>query len=180
MNRSKILGLIGNVLDLIFQVVLIVAIVYAVVQGAKRCYDYGYRVYTEPAMSAGDGREVTVTVPAGFNAKELGELFEENGLTRDWILLVLQYYGSEYREDMKAGTYTFNTSMTADEMFAMMAGEGVEVLEGSETEVGTSDSESDVEEVPLENAGTEGAEDAGAAEDTTQAGTEGAGAGVTP
>ncbi len=68
------------------------------------------------------GKDVTITVPLDFSAKELAELFEEKGLTRDWMLLFLQYYGSEYREDMVGGTYTLNTSMTAEEMFAVMAG----------------------------------------------------------
>ena len=41
-----------------------------------------------------------------FEAMELGKLFETKGLTRDSKLLALQYYCSEYREDIKGGTYT--------------------------------------------------------------------------
>ncbi len=123
MSGSKWLDLVGNVFDIIFRLALIIAVIYIIYTGATRCYDLGYRVYTEPAMSSEvTGKDVTITVPLDFSAKELAELFEEKGLTRDWMLLFLQYYGSEYREDMVGGTYTLNTSMTAEEMFAVMAG----------------------------------------------------------
>jgi UPF0755 protein len=123
MSGSKLLDLVGNVFDIIFRLALIIAVIYIIYTGAAKCYDYGYRVFTEePVATAGAGKDVTITVPLDFSAKELGELFEEKGLTRDWILLVLQYYGSEYREDMKGGTFTLNTGMTAEEMFAVMAG----------------------------------------------------------
>jgi UPF0755 protein len=123
MSGSKLLDLVGNVFDIIFRLALIIAIIYAIYTGAAKCYDYGYRVFTEPPVSStAIGKDVTITVPLDFSAKELGQLFEEKGLTRDWILLVLQYYGSEYREDMTGGTFTLNTGMTAEEMFAVMAG----------------------------------------------------------
>ena len=111
-----------SVLDMVFRVAMWVIIVYFVVKGATRCYDLGYRVFTEEAVAPeGYGREVTVEVPVDFNAKELGELFESKGLSRDAILFALQYYASEYREGVKGGTYTFNTDQTAEEMFAQMA-----------------------------------------------------------
>lgn len=99
-----------------------VVIVYFVIKGATRCYDLGYRVFTEDPMAPeGYGREVTVEIPVDFTAKELGELFEEKGLSRDSILFALQYYASEYREGVKGGTYTFSTDQTAEDMFAQIA-----------------------------------------------------------
>ena len=111
-----------SVLDMVFRVVMWVIIVYFVIKGATRCYDLGYRVFTEEAVSPkGYGREVTVEIPVDFNAKELGELFESKGLTKDSILFALQYYASEYREGVKGGTYTFSTDQTAEEMFAQIS-----------------------------------------------------------
>ncbi|MBP8967733.1 MAG: hypothetical protein KBG42_00460 [Lachnospiraceae bacterium] len=122
MNKKKAMFLSLSVLDMVFRVVMWVIIVYFVVKGATRCYDLGYRVFTEePVAPVGYGREVTVEVPVDFNAKELGELFEEKGLSRDAILFAIQYYASEYREGVKGGTYTFSTDQTAEEMFAQMA-----------------------------------------------------------
>ncbi len=130
MNRSKsekmemagkVLSVVGNIFDAVINILLVVGIVYVIYKSAFTCYDYGYRVYTEEAVSSGEGREVTLVIPVDFTAKELGELFENNGLSKDHILCTLQYYCSEYREDIKGGTYTLNTNMTVDEMFCSIA-----------------------------------------------------------
>ncbi len=122
MNKRKVLFLSLSVLDMVFRVAMWVIIVYFVVKGATRCYDLGYRVFTEePIALQGYGRDVMVEVPVDFNAKELGELFESKGLSRDSILFALQYYASEYREGVKGGTYVFSTEQTAEEMFQQMA-----------------------------------------------------------
>lgn len=122
MNKKKAMFLSFSVLDIVFRVVMWVVIVYFVIKGATRCYDLGYRVFTEEPMAPeGYGREVTVEIPVDFTAKELGELFEEKGLSRDSILFALQYYASEYREGVKGGTYTFSTDQTAEDMFAQIA-----------------------------------------------------------
>jgi len=111
-----------SVLDMVFRVAMWVIIIYFVIKGASRCYNLGYRVFTEdPIAPEGYGKEVTVEIPVDFNAKELGELFESKGLSRDSLLFALQYYASEYREGVKGGTYTFSTEQTAEEMFEQIA-----------------------------------------------------------
>ena len=122
MNKKKAMFLSFSVLDMIFRVAMWVIIVYFVVKGATRCYDLGDRVFTEEPMAPeGYGREVTVEIPVDFSAKQLGELFEEKGLTRDSLLFAIQYYASEYRDGVKGGTYTFRTDQTAEDMFEQMS-----------------------------------------------------------
>ncbi len=122
----RILGVVGNIIDTLLQVLLIIVIVYIIYRGAHIAYDYGYRVFTEKPMALSVGREVEITVPVDFNALELGELFETKGLTRDSKLLALQYFCSEYREYVKGGTYTLSTTMTAEEMFESIADINIE------------------------------------------------------
>ncbi|MCR5619865.1 MAG: hypothetical protein K6F65_07160 [Lachnospiraceae bacterium] len=122
MSRKKTLFLSLSVLDMVFRIAMWVIIIYFVIKGATRCYNLGYRVFTEePIASEGYGKEITVEIPMDFSAKELGELFESKGLSRDSILFALQYYASEYREGVKGGTYTFSTEQTAEEMFQQIA-----------------------------------------------------------
>ena len=47
---------------------------------------------------------------------------EAKGLIRDKWLFFLQYYCSEYRKEIKPGTYVLRSTMTAEDMFAVMAG----------------------------------------------------------
>ncbi|MCQ2493053.1 MAG: hypothetical protein MJ104_00505 [Lachnospiraceae bacterium] len=118
---GKILSVVGNIFDAVINILLVVGIIYVIYKSAFTCYDYGYRIYTEAPVSTGEGREVTLVIPVDFTAKELGELFANNGLSNDHILCMLQYYASEYREDIKGGTYTLNTNMTVEEMFEKIA-----------------------------------------------------------
>ena len=113
--------LIGVVISAILKLVVAVVVVYVVYQGAMTCYSYGYRIFTEPAVSSGTGRVVTITLKEDATATELGELFAEKGLVKDAKLFALQYMFSEYRKDLIPGTYELSTAMTAEEMMEVMA-----------------------------------------------------------
>ena len=113
-------NLIVAVLGAIFRVVVAIAAVYIIYQGAILCYNYGYRIFTEPAVSAGEGRTVTVAITDDMSPKEIGQLFENKGLVRDARLFMLQYYLSEYVKDVKPGVFELSTSMTAEEMMEAM------------------------------------------------------------
>ena len=113
-------NLIMAVLGAIFRVVVAIAAVYIIYQGAILCYNYGYRIFTEPAVSAGEGRTVTVAITDDMSPKEIGQLFENKGLVRDARLFMLQYYLSEYIKDVKPGVFELSTSMTAEEMMEAM------------------------------------------------------------
>lgn len=104
----------------IFRVVVAVLAVFLIYRGAVLCYDYGYRIFTEPAISSGEGRTVTVTVTEDMSASDIGKLFESKGLVKEAGLFTLQYYLSEFRADVKPGTFELSTSMTAEEMMEAM------------------------------------------------------------
>lgn len=114
-------NIIISVAGVIFRVAVIVLAVYFIYQGAMLSYDYGYRIFTEPAVSSGEGRTVTVAVTEDMSASDIGKLLANKGLIRDAKLFVLQYYLSEYRKDVKPGVFEMSTSMTAEEMMAVMA-----------------------------------------------------------
>lgn len=116
------------VLSLILKVVVMIFLVVAVYRMAQTAYDYGYRVFEEPPMST-VGREVTVTITKDMSPKKMGELFYSKGLIRDEKLFWLQYYASEYREDLKSGDFVLSTAMTVEEMMKVMTEEPVVVQE---------------------------------------------------
>lgn len=114
-------NLVGKVFGTIFRLGCTVLAVFVIYQGALTCYDFGYRIFMEPAVSSGEGRTVTVTIPKGMSAQEMGELFQKKGLINDANLFVLQYYLSEFRKDIQPGTFDLSTAMTAEEMMEVMA-----------------------------------------------------------
>ena len=122
-------SMVAAVFGAIIRVLAAILIIYVIYNAALACYDYGYRIFTEPAVSQGTGREVTVTITAEMSPSDIGKLFESKGLVRDWRLFAMQYLLSENREDVAPGTFVLSTSMTAEEMMAAMVPEQREVRE---------------------------------------------------
>lgn len=117
----KAWNIVSAVVGAIIRAAVAIAVVYLIYRGAVICYDYGYRIFTEPAISSGEGRTVTVAVTEEMSPSDIGTLLENKGLIRDKYLFVLQYYLSEYREDVKPGVFELSTSMTAEDMMKVMA-----------------------------------------------------------
>lgn len=113
--------LVSAVLGTILKVIVAIAVIFVVYTGASTCYDYGYRIFTEPAVALGEGRTVTVTVTKEMSPLDIGESFLEKGLVRDAKLFALQYLFSEYYKEVQPGTFELSTSMTAEEMMEVMA-----------------------------------------------------------
>lgn len=119
------INIVSAVAGTLVRVVVMILVVYLIYRGANLCFVYGYRVFAEPAMTTGEGRTVTVTVTKEMSPLEIGKLFESKGLVRDARLFMLQYYFSEYYEDVKPGTFELSTRMTAEEMMEVMAASAV-------------------------------------------------------
>ncbi|MDE7354210.1 MAG: endolytic transglycosylase MltG [Acetatifactor sp.] len=117
----KAWNIVAAVVGAIIRAAVAIAVVYLVYRGAVICYDYGYRIFTEPAISSGEGRAVTVAITEEMSPSDIGNLLENKGLIRDKNLFVLQYYLSEYRKDVKPGIFELSTSMTAEDMLKVMA-----------------------------------------------------------
>ncbi len=126
-------SVVAAVLGVIFRVAVTVLVIYVIYRGALVCYDYGYRIFTEPAMSSPEtARTVTVAVTKDMSALDIGNLLESKGLVRDAKLFFLQYYLSEFREDVGPGIFELNTSMTAEDMMEAMVVEKEEEEESEE------------------------------------------------
>ena len=95
--------------------VLIVCALYFV---GLSSYSFGYRVYTEPAVSSGNGQSMLVQVTEDMSLKDLAEVLEEKGLIRDARLFYLQATLCKF--EPKMGNYTLKTSMTPSQMMEAM------------------------------------------------------------
>ena len=124
--KMKARELISAVVGMIGKVALVMLAVYLIYTGATTCYSYGYRIFTETPVSAGEGRKVTVEVKKDMSPLDMGELFESKGLVRDAKLFALQFYLSEYRKEFKPGVYELSTSMTVEDMMEVMSSSGEE------------------------------------------------------
>ena len=124
----------GRILMKFFSVCLsvIVFVVFAFLlyRMGEYSFDFGYRVFTEKAMTTEENaKDKVVRITSDMGAKEIGYLLESKELIRDSNLFVVQLMLSAYKDDMKPGTYTLSTSMTAKEMMQVISAEEEEETE---------------------------------------------------
>lgn len=109
----------------IFTIVLSAVIMMLVYRFAMDAYDFGYRIFAEEPVSPKPGLTMSVAIVEGKSSLEIGEILKEKGLIRDAYLFYLQEMFSTYHKSLQPGVYELNTSMTPEEMMAVMAsGEG--------------------------------------------------------
>lgn len=114
---------IGATAQIIIKVALFAYIIIHILRWATAAYDYGYRVFTEPPMSFGDGRIISVYVENDSSALDVGEMLQEKGLIRDGRLFMIQELLSEHHGSIQPGIYDLNTNMTAQEILEVIAQE---------------------------------------------------------
>lgn len=118
----------------VIRAVILVLLVLGLYRAGQKAYDFGFRIFTEKPMTPEPGRDVAVTIVRGDSVMDVAEMFEEKGLIRDTKLFYIQKKCSVYDGDIKPGFYTLNTSMTAEDMFAIIAGTKDDSAEGEEEE----------------------------------------------
>lgn len=129
MSASKI---VMRIVSISFSVLIFIVVVYGLYQAGLQSYSYGYRIFTEPAVSSGNGRDRLVNIKNSMDASDIAQLLENKGLIRDKWLFVLQLKLLEYEDRLVPGYYTLNTSMTAREMMEVMSGAQEEAADGQD------------------------------------------------
>ena len=131
----------ASVFGTVIKVSIAAIIIMFVYQVSTQAYDFGYRIFAEPAMSAAPGVTMTVTVTSGDSVSDIGKILEKEGLIKSAKLFYIQEKVSEYKGLIQPGIYELNTSMTADEMLEVMADvpEDGTKAEDTKTDISVSD-----------------------------------------
>lgn len=112
---------IGGIRGVLYILVLI-ALVVLLIFIARKAYTLGYEVFDEEPVDTGEGRAVTVTITDDMSVRQIGMLLRSEGLLTESVeAFQIQELISEYHGDILPGTYTLRTSMTADDMFPILA-----------------------------------------------------------
>ncbi len=113
--------IIGSIVEMVIKIVVFIFIAMFVIRTATAAYDYGFRVFAEKPMDVGEGRMISVSIGNADSAKEVGEMLQERGMIRDAKLFRIQELLSENHGKIQPGIYDLSTSMTVQEMLAVIA-----------------------------------------------------------
>lgn len=105
-----------------FRIAVYVALVILVIWLGRSIYKFGYDIFNTQPMSPGDGQEVTVVIKEGASAYRIGKALESKGLIDNALVFYAQERLSNYKGQLKAGTYILSTAYDADRIMAILAG----------------------------------------------------------
>ena len=117
----KLTQILATILSAIIKIAVAIWIVNFLYTKTLVAYDFGYRIFTEAPIAPSPGRDVVVSYTEGKSFKDLAKTLEEKGLVRDYKLAMIQMYVSVYKDTIRPGSYTLNTSMTTEEMMKAMS-----------------------------------------------------------
>ena len=105
----------------VVKIVVIILVIMVVYRLGSMAYSYGERIFGEPPMESAPGTDIVITVGSEDSVRDIADNLKAAGLIRDAGLFVLQERLAGYKEGVKAGTYTLNTSMTPEELIQTLA-----------------------------------------------------------
>ena len=113
--------LVGAVVEAIIKAIVLVVVIMFVFRAATSAYEFGYKVFADKPISQSEGRTITVGVAEDADIKDVAQMLEEKGLIEDARLFQVQELLSGYHNKIRPGIYDLSTSMTAEEMLAVMS-----------------------------------------------------------
>lgn len=111
----------GNAVYTIVKIVAVVVAAMLVYRAASIAFEYGERLFGEPAMAEAPGEDVVITVAESDSESDVGQKLENAGLIRDKTLFVVQEKLIGFKNGIQPGTYTLNTSQTIEQMLQIMS-----------------------------------------------------------
>ena len=119
---NKVGKFVIQILNISFSVLFWILVLFSIGWAGKHAYQFGYRVFQEETMEKAPGTDKSVTLRHDMSEFELAKKLEQKKLVQDAKLFFVQLQLSKYRGKLEPGTYTLNTSMEAEEMISILAG----------------------------------------------------------
>ena len=73
-----------------FSILVMLLVCIGLFKAGSFCYEFGYRVFTEPAMEAEPGTDVVVQVTEDMSGMDIGKMLTEKGLVQDATIFYTQ------------------------------------------------------------------------------------------
>lgn len=119
----KVRQMLATVLSALIKIAIAIWVVNFIYTKSVAAYEFGFRVFTEEAVSPAPGREVSFSYTEGKSDKDLAKSLFDKGLVRDEKLAYVQLLVAENKKSMVPGIYTLTTAMTVEEMVNAMCPE---------------------------------------------------------
>ncbi len=137
MNSKFIL----KVISILTRILLILVVIAAAFLIGRKSYEFGYRVFAEKPMTDTEhAKKINIQITDGMSNKEIANMMEEKGLSRDARLFYIQMLCSDYKKTIQPGLYILSTDMTAEEILSIIGQVNEETKKADSDDSGQSSS----------------------------------------
>ena len=106
-----------------FKIALYVCIVVLIIWLGRLSYQFGHDIFDQQPMSPREGQEITVVVKEDDSVYDIAKTLESKGLVEVALEFWIQEKLSNYKGQMKPGTYLLSTAYEPSRLLAIMAGD---------------------------------------------------------
>lgn len=113
-NAKIIVDMTGFILNLLFNFVFYVFVVYILLELGGKTMEFTYQVFGNETMTTGEGTSVEVTINEGSTAMEVASVLEDYKVIKSRYSFYVKIRVMGYT--IQKGTYVVGSSMTYDEI----------------------------------------------------------------
>lgn len=117
MSGKKI---IGTIINISLEIIVLALVVMALYKYGQEAYAFGYSIFSEKAMEEEPGIDKVVTILDGYSDMDIAEVLKVKNLIKDEKVFWVQMKIFNYSGKIKPGEYNLNTSMSPEEMVAVL------------------------------------------------------------
>jgi UPF0755 protein len=134
-SAQLVLKITSFILRLLLNILFYTIVVILIVRASKLTYEFSYQIFGQVTASEEPGRDIEIQISKGESTMNVASKLELNKI----IVNKYSFYvkAKLKKQNIMPGTYTLNTSMTYDEIFAVvtvpLAEETNTPAEGSKT-----------------------------------------------
>lgn len=118
--------IIGNAILFCLKAICVIVIIFGLYRVGEYAYDFGHQLYSGEAVSSPPGKDVAVVIQESSSVQNVADMLWRQGLIKDRLVFRVQEKLSKYSGQMQAGNYILNSSMSGEEMIAILSGHGEE------------------------------------------------------
>lgn len=105
-----------------FRIALYVCVVVLIIWIGRVSYQFGHDIFNQQPMSPGEGQEITVVIKEDDSVYDIARILENKGLIEDAQVFWVQEKLSNYKGQMKPGTYLLSTAYEPARLMAILSG----------------------------------------------------------
>lgn len=117
-TTNEINRITGTIISVAIKLIVCAAVIFLLLEGASRGYDFGYRIFNQEAVAEAPGTDIEIRINEWESTGDVAKMLIEEGLISDAYVFYAQSLFYEY--DIWPGTYTLNDSLTSKEILQVL------------------------------------------------------------